>query len=87
MLGFTVHLTYPGSLARAPSLVLCPHFIDEDTKAQKVGLVVVLVLRDINWDLHQAFMTSKPLFSSNVLSEQLVNLVKLPVETWDVYSH
>ena len=69
MLGFTVHLTYPGLglLARAPSLVLCPHFIDEDTKAQKVGLVGTAGAEGQNWDLHQAFMTSKPLSSNAVL--------------------
>ena len=65
----TVHLTYPGLglLTRAPSLVLCPHFIDEDTEAQKVGLVGTAGVKGQNWDLHQVFMTSKPLFSSAVL--------------------
>ena len=65
----TVHLTYPGLglLTRAPSLVLCPHFIDEDTEAQKVGLVGTAGVKGQNGDLYQVFMTSKPLFSSAVL--------------------
>ena len=86
----TVHLTYPGLglLTRAPSLVLCPHFIDEDTKAQKVGLVDTAGVKGQNWDLtpglydFQAFV-----FKCCSSGEQLVNLGKLPVETWDIYSH
>lgn len=69
MLGFTVHLTYPGLdlLTRAPSLVLCLHFIDEDAKAQKVGLVVIAGVKGQKWDLNQVFVTFKPVFSSAVV--------------------
>lgn len=90
MLGFTVHLTYPGlglTYLRLPSLVLCLHFIDEDTRPRKLGWLAQLVLGTelgLTPGLYdfQAFV-----FKCCSSGEQLINLVKLLMETWDVYSH
>lgn len=63
-------------LTRAASLVLCPHFIDEFTKAQKVGLVVTASIKGQKWDLKQVIMTSKPVFSSAALVVSNLNYAR-----------